>query len=1172
MKRLYCFLFMVLSLTTVFAGNGTIAVAPANPHGIRGVMNFTINFRYLPTDAEVNNLIGEIETANDILCDATDGQVVFGNVTITTGTTNEDAADIWVPIFSSRSYAAIDGLNTAGSHITLFRDDLDGRTIAHELGHLAYGIHDEYGENCRSGGCGIGACILGSEDANNTSLMDNYWQLSDFSEFCTAANHDQARGNSGSCNTPASCADEDECDNGFYCPGFNTNTGNYESTIQQLAYNQSGWDRMVEIVNNRYGIGMAAPANVTAAQPGFCDFFLDIDNEANSTDLAVLVMDVSGSMAIKDAPIPSANSEADRLEYAKKAAEIFVNLNASRGDLNLGVVDFNDIANRTHNMEILDFGNDQDFISDINGLASGGSTAIGNGLMEARFMMEGQEGTNPTIFLLSDGESNVGLDPITTADLLQSQGYRVFTIPVGNGADRTTLSEIAMTTGGEMADAHGGDDLLPIYAEMAAKHRGNSLVLPRLEYSVCDANGEHCPSEGNQQPEESFIFPVEKNAKELVLILTNRNPIIQDWQPTFELQNTVTGQVFTEKDKQFLTDDIFYKIFRVPTPDPYDWKLVVKTRSTNAANYGHILAYVENPNPDLFVDCEPRIVPKGEKTIINAKALFVSDLDDSKVQYTGYVTRPDGSVVPINFSSDWLENKTSAPFGNMLGRGIYEVRVRAQVADGSPLLEGESIMNGDPVPPVDVTGFERFATTSFFYDTPDFGECQDNDCDGDKIPNDQEDETCPDCDGDGIPNSRDEDSDGDDIPDIEEGTGDRNQNGKPDYLDPAINYCNEQMELKTDVYEPDCNQANGTIVAYVENGSGAYSYDWSHDPNLNSEKATDLPAGVYWVKITDLQYNCQLGIYIILDDNCLEYPGINCANAIDVDFGEEYRYNLTNFNDRWSDYNCTERSTKGNEMLFRIDMESAGTLDLKLENESGGNSKFNMYLLDDCSSSACIDLTQKAELPAGTYYVVIEDTSFSGGDFSFSASAQAALPLTWLSVTGKATKMGNKIEWEVAEQVGISHYIIERQPTDNQRFENIGKVGAQSRNANYTFMDDQPTASNLYRIKAVELSGAERLSNTVYLEERLDISNALTIAPVPASSDVQLRFNSQLSQSMMIQVTDITGKIILQRSTVVTAGQQVLDLDVHHFENGIYLVQLRQADGQVMTKRMVIQR
>lgn len=48
-----------------------------------------------------------------------------------------------------------------------------------------------------------------------------------------------------------------------------------------------------------------------------------------------------------------------------------------------------------------------------------------------------------------------------------------------------------------------------------------------------------------------------------------------------------------------------------------------------------------------------------------------------------------------------------------------------------------------------------------------------------------------------------------------------------------------------------CSQANGNIQLTVIGGTPAYSYQWSHQANLNQPTATNLPPGTYHVTVTD---------------------------------------------------------------------------------------------------------------------------------------------------------------------------------------------------------------------------------------------------------------------------------------------------------------------------------
>jgi hypothetical protein len=69
------FLFITINLfywNDAFAGNGNIDSS--------GRMNFSVNYRYLPTPSEISFLKNELQVANDFICNMTEGQIRFGDV------------------------------------------------------------------------------------------------------------------------------------------------------------------------------------------------------------------------------------------------------------------------------------------------------------------------------------------------------------------------------------------------------------------------------------------------------------------------------------------------------------------------------------------------------------------------------------------------------------------------------------------------------------------------------------------------------------------------------------------------------------------------------------------------------------------------------------------------------------------------------------------------------------------------------------------------------------------------------------------------------------------------------------------------------------------------------------------------------------------------------------
>ncbi|QNF35183.1 VWA domain-containing protein [Adhaeribacter swui] len=868
----FFFKFLIFLIGSFFitqqtwAGDGRIVVAPSNSFGIRGVMNFSVNYRYLPTPADITRLRRAIEGASDIICDATDGQIVFGTVTITAGGTNDDRADVWILPQNGRSGVSFflngSGLGTLGSHIDLYQGGIDGGVLAHELGHLAFGLGDEYDEQCRWGGpCGIGPAFdPGTIDARNNTLMQQ--SGIDQTEFTVAANHDLLRGDGTPCVNNNCSGMAVDCST---CQGYNGTTNRFETTQHtQMHGGNSEWQI---IANNYPALGLVIPALPVAAQPSNCRAYLNIIETVNASDLVCLVMDRSGSMQERDA------GDGTRMEFAKAAARAFVDVSLGLGNnYQLGLVSFSDAATVDQPVQLLTSASATTIKNSINALNASGNTAIGDGLISGAFEMIGKTGSNPTLFLLSDGQNNRGTNPQDVIPVLRSRNIRTFTIPVGNGADRPLLSNIASTTGGRMLDAPTGDELPPIYMELAAIHSGNSLVLPRNEFSlygqiIIGAPKPADKPQGALVESQNYPVNVEADAQGLIVFLSNRNPTVKNWFPTFTITGP-DGSVITPRDQPFIGTDTYYQIIRIPKPAPGQWNIKLES-ATGQATFGHVLAFVQNPSPDLHVDAFPKVVTPSEKVTISAMAAYGAEIEDG-VEYSGFVLRPDSSYSPITFTKNPFTRKVSATFDDYNGRGIYQATIQTVVSGGAKLFQGERIFPGTPDPGITVPYFTRTATASFFLNSPNFPPDHSEDSDKDGIPNNVEDRF-PDVDNDGIPNSLDEDSDNDDIPDKVESVGDLNQNGIPDFVDPnnATNCPDNQSGLKIGkitLQRPTCGQANGSIQIAVTGGRGKYTYKWSHLTNLNEPIAGKLPDGIYSIIVTDEAGCSASSIFNLLQD------------------------------------------------------------------------------------------------------------------------------------------------------------------------------------------------------------------------------------------------------------------------------------------------------------------
>ncbi|MEZ6096517.1 MAG: VWA domain-containing protein [Pirellulaceae bacterium] len=101
-----------------------------------------------------------------------------------------------------------------------------------------------------------------------------------------------------------------------------------------------------------------------------------------------------------------------------------------------------------------------------------GSTAIGKGIQEAIPSVMSDPLARPfaakTIVVLTDGINNVNPEPESVvAQMLQQYNITVHTVTFTNGADQDAMEDVADAGGGRHYHANDGEDLVPIFEEIA---------------------------------------------------------------------------------------------------------------------------------------------------------------------------------------------------------------------------------------------------------------------------------------------------------------------------------------------------------------------------------------------------------------------------------------------------------------------------------------------------------------------------------------------------------------------------------------------------------------------------------------------------------------------------------------------------------------------------------
>ncbi|NJK31370.1 MAG: VWA domain-containing protein [Deltaproteobacteria bacterium] len=149
-----------------------------------GTVDFTVYLAFPPTSEDIDRVESMLRASSELLCDATDGDLRFGEVKVTTAAAAEGVADVWM---------LPDGLWSQSGYTGFILDD-DSRVFLSDSGRTTLGLMHE-----------LGHAILGLPDAyDNQNYKGTYFGIGYARDPGTCANYP----------TPVVCVSDQECGGG----------------------------------------------------------------------------------------------------------------------------------------------------------------------------------------------------------------------------------------------------------------------------------------------------------------------------------------------------------------------------------------------------------------------------------------------------------------------------------------------------------------------------------------------------------------------------------------------------------------------------------------------------------------------------------------------------------------------------------------------------------------------------------------------------------------------------------------------------------------------------------------------------------------------------------------------------------------------------------------------
>lgn len=186
------------------------------------------------------------------------------------------------------------------------------------------------------------------------------------------------------------------------------------------------------------------------------------------------------------------------------------------------------------------------------------------------------------------------------------------------------------------------------------------------------------------------------------------------------------------------------------------------------------------------------------------------------------------------------------------------------------------------------------------------------------------------------------------------------------------------------------------------------------------------------------------------------------------------------------------------------------------------------------------------------------------------------LPVKLLKFT--ATRSGSDVivNWATATEINSSKFIVERS-ADGIAFSEAGTLAAAGNSSaylQYRFIDR--SAVNFatsqviyYRLKSVDKDAKYEYSNVVAVHLDNKDQVVFSVLPNPFVAELYVSITTSRKATAVIQLSDITGRIIQQKEQALVAGNTLVGLDgLANIQKDVYLVRVVLND-QVFIQRVV---
>jgi hypothetical protein len=193
--------------------------------------------------------------------------------------------------------------------------------------------------------------------------------------------------------------------------------------------------------------------------------------------------------------------------------------------------------------------------------------------------------------------------------------------------------------------------------------------------------------------------------------------------------------------------------------------------------------------------------------------------------------------------------------------------------------------------------------------------------------------------------------------------------------------------------------------------------------------------------------------------------------------------------------------------------------------------------------------------------------------FNIGAGDITPLPIKLLDFSANCKLNLIDINWATSTEQNSDKFIIEKS-RDLNSWIAVGEVAAagnSSSQLNYLLTDENAyNGISYYRMIQVDLNGAESIYGPISVSCS-ETENSMIVFPNPTKGNFTVEISSSENISnAQIQVTDLTGKVINERTTSILEGKTQFTFEGLDLQLGTYIINLNTGNGKINPVRVVV--